>query len=64
MKIARITAIIDRYGTLTTKLKKLKAEYTNYKIFNDEYDDEISLTLQNAIAETEAEIGQYINLEV
>ena len=66
MLVHQITAIIDRYGMYTNKLSQYRQDLKDYRLSNALMtgDDENTLALQLKIAETKAELGQYLNEEV
>ena len=66
MKVRQIISIIDRYYTYQAMISRYKEDLKTYRLANmlEQDDDKNTLVLKLKIAETEAKIGQLLDIEV
>ena len=66
MQVKQITSIVDTYSGYKRKINQLNQDLHMYRLSNALIDgeDENTLAMQLEIAETEAEMGQYLDMEV
>ena len=66
MQVKQITSIIDRYGNYKNSIRQLKSDLHTYRINNalQDGEDENTLAIKLEIAEKEAELGRFLDMEV
>ena len=66
MLVKQITNIIDQYEGYKRSLRKSKSDLYTYRINNAliNGEDENTIAMQEQIAETEAQLGKFLDMEV